>query len=614
MADISSINGVSSGSISKVNEVDYSTITSINGIITELTYIFGSSLIGEKVITDDDSQSMSGCCVSDDQSILLVCGSYADEIYVLSGSNINDYVRDYTQAMTSAYHNALRGMHFSPDGSTLFITSTETGNNFTSQPMSTPYDLTTLGATTRINIGRQSYSPTFNSDGTFCGINNRDSSLGVPSRLFIYSLSTPYDITTILEVGSIDIGDSVDYNAVITPDGKYIFVINRATNEFEVITLTADWSPSISTREVFLTLDTNSEQYQGMYCKTNGLHYDVYFTDSNYSGMNIVRQIRITRFTSAVNTLYATIDSTYVDSTLTNHPVKISFDNADGFLNGRTSTDWQYLHITSSSAECYVEVVAWNMGLKYAVVNVLVPSISSSSSTVLEITFGTLNTATYVGEVGSAAGQTLWPSYNVVYHLHSGPEDSSTNSADGTDTLTTYSRISGVYCAEYTESTKYTTVSLALAGDYTISFLYMRGSEVLPYSAIITNNVTGDALTCIAMDDIVGSRTIAIDNNTSGDADLNLFPTWESWKWYHITVTRSGSTIEVFRDGISIGSTASGSTDTFSITHFGMRPVSATNRHDHYISEVKIIESVLSDNEIKVEANNMLGTLIDVST
>lgn len=582
-------------------------------ITTRNLQLFGSSLIGETVVGFYTTQSMSGCSVSDDGSILLVCGSYADVIYVLTGTNINDYVLDSTVSMDSTYHNALRGVVFSPDGYKLFVTATETGYSLTSQDMTTAFDLSTLGSVTRYAIGEQSYSLTFNEDGTKLGINHRDSSVTVQSWFGFYSLSTAYDVTTATLDDTLDIGDSVDYNAVITPDGLYIIVLNRSDYILEVITLNEAWTASVLMRRKHLTLDASATLFQGMYCKANGLDYDLYFTDSNYSGIDIVRQIRFTYLTSEASTIYATVDSSLVGSELTNQVIKVSFDDAHAFIYRKEADDWQYLHATIDSVECYVEIVAWNMDSRYAVINVLVPTLSSTTDTTIALSFGALNTATYVGWTGSVAAQAVWPDHTCVYHLQAGPEDSSTNAADGTDTGVTYTRVGGIFCAGYLDTGIYTTVSLAITGDYTLSFLYMRLEETIPYSPIITNNVTGDALTCIGMDDDTTARTITVDNTTSDSTYFSLYPTWEIFKWYHITVTREGSTITVYRDGVNIGSTSSGGTDTFSITRLGMRPVSSSNRHANYMAEIKIIESVLTTDQIAVEADNALGNLVTIS-
>lgn len=78
----------------------------------------------------------------------------------------------------------------------------------------------------------------------------------------------------------------------------------------------------------------------------------------------------------------ATIDATYVDSDLTNFPIGIQLNAVDGF-SGYGATDWQYLHATVAGSECYVEVDVWDTTANIAVLWVKVPTVSSSSDTVI---------------------------------------------------------------------------------------------------------------------------------------------------------------------------------------------------------------------------------------
>jgi hypothetical protein len=119
--------------------------------------------------------------------------------------------------------------------------------------------------------------------------------------------------------------------------------------------------------------------------------------------------------------LYYTIDSSKVDSTLSNFPVGINIQSQN-FLTGKNPTDYQYLHATVNDVECYVEVDIWDTSNDRAVIWVKVPSASSIVDTEikLEIT-DTINT-TYVGTVGSSAAQEVWDDdYVAVYHFSQDP-------------------------------------------------------------------------------------------------------------------------------------------------------------------------------------------------
>lgn len=578
-------------------------------ITTAVSEIWGSVINNSSPLISS-SQSVSGCCVGDGETILLMGGVYVDEIWVFTGTDVTDYTYSYTQAMANTYHNAIRSLRFNNDGTMLFIGSSETPINITSMPLSTAYDLTTIGSITEVTLTDSPYSLTLNSDGTKLAINHRNSSYTVGSWVTIYTLSTAWDITTMSEDGSISIGD-VTWYAALSPDGKYIFAINNTSYKLDVIKLTGEFETSVNSRDTALTMAAPSSGYSGLSVIMNGSDYRVFVVDASYGGEDIVVAVDLALIASAATTIYATIDSSYIDSTLTNFPLEILITGEQGFLNGKASTDWQYLHVTVASVECYVEVVDWNVDNGTAILRVRVPSVSSSADTTLEITYGALNTGTYVGQVASTAGQTVWTGYEAVYHQFNGPADSSPNAVDGTDSSVTYTKVNNHFCANFDSTSIYTTVSLVLTGDYTVSFLYMRIETTIAYHSIITNNTTGDALTCIAMDDIALSRTIAVDSDLAGTIGLEANPVFNGNQWYHVTVTRNGSTTEIFVDGVSITSGSAG-TDTFTITHLGHRPVSS-NHHIHKMSDVRIIESVLSDAEIKAMANNMLGNLVGIS-
>ena len=83
--------------------------------------------------------------------------------------------------------------------------------------------------------------------------------------------------------------------------------------------------------------------------------------------------------------LEVTIDSSLIDSDLTNFPVGIKLDSSDSILSGLSATDWQYLHVTVLDVECFVEVDIWDMTSDTAVIWVKVPSVASSSDTTIKL-------------------------------------------------------------------------------------------------------------------------------------------------------------------------------------------------------------------------------------
>lgn len=144
--------------------------------------------------------------------------------------------------------------------------------------------------------------------------------------------------------------------------------------------------------------------------------------------------------TSSNPTVNATIDSSLVDSDLTNFPVGIELDATHTILSGLGATDYEGIHFTVNSVECYAEVDVWDMTAEKAVIWVRVPTVLSASDTVIQIeVVGDDNTA-YVGVTGSAPAQTVWDSnFLGVWHMSQDPTggtdcmlDSTSNGHHGT--------------------------------------------------------------------------------------------------------------------------------------------------------------------------------------
>jgi len=115
--------------------------------------------------------------------------------------------------------------------------------------------------------------------------------------------------------------------------------------------------------------------------------------------------------------LEVTIDHTLIDSDLTNFPIGIKIDSSDSILSGLGSTDYEGFHFTVDSVECYAEIDIWDTVGEEAIIWVKVPTVSSSSDTVIKIeNVGDDNTS-YVGITGSTPAQNVWDSNFVAVYL-----------------------------------------------------------------------------------------------------------------------------------------------------------------------------------------------------
>jgi hypothetical protein len=150
------------------------------------------------------------------------------------------------------------------------------------------------------------------------------------------------------------------------------------------------------------------------------------------------------------NSIPIRIDSSKIDATLTNFPLRLyltgdsgpdGIDFSDVFTELGDS-DRKKLSVMSGATECYVEIVYWDAASEKAILDVRVPSVSSSADTELDLYYDSTEpeNTDYVGDTGSTPAQTVWDgNFTAVYHLGQDPTggsgciaESTTNGRDGT--------------------------------------------------------------------------------------------------------------------------------------------------------------------------------------
>ncbi len=129
------------------------------------------------------------------------------------------------------------------------------------------------------------------------------------------------------------------------------------------------------------------------------------------------------------NRIQLTIDHTKVSSTLTNFPVMIHISASSGTNGADVSavfsalgSNSQKIAVTGAdgTTQNYVEIVRWDSTNKQANLWVKVPSVSSSTDTVLYLYYDNnqANNTGYVGPTGSVPAQNVWdPGFVAVWHL-----------------------------------------------------------------------------------------------------------------------------------------------------------------------------------------------------
>ena len=140
------------------------------------------------------------------------------------------------------------------------------------------------------------------------------------------------------------------------------------------------------------------------------------------------------------------ISSSVIDGDLTNFPVALSIDSACGIgaddltviFTEIVYADRKKIAVTSSngSTELYVEIENWDDTNEKALLHTKVPSVSSSSNTTIYLYYDSSQSdnTTYVGDVNSTPGGSVWDSDFVgVYHFtDTDTPDSTSNNNDGT--------------------------------------------------------------------------------------------------------------------------------------------------------------------------------------
>lgn len=326
----------------------------------------------------------------------------------------------------------------------------------------------------------------------------------------------------------------------------------------------------------------------------------------------------------------ATIDATYVDSELTDFPIGIKLNAGDGFA-GYGATDWQYLHATVGGSECYVEVDVWDTTANIAVLWIKVPTVSSSSDTVINLAItDVLNTVTYVGETGDTAAQTVWDSnYVGVWHMSQDPSggtdsilDSTVNANHGTPqvTMTSGDLIDGGFgkAIEFDGADDYVVSPTIVAqAEFTAEqYAYISTSaEAQDYLSTYSNS--GSQVDADWVMFVTSAWYPGVSTWVGGYTELT-YSTSQSDAYIHHAITFDDSDLlTLYIDGVSRGS-ASKSGNVWS----NARPVaiaaygigsgiqdSLVGIHD----EVRISSVARSAAWIKVAAQNLLGNLVAIS-
>lgn len=260
-----------------------------------------------------------------------------------------------------------------------------------------------------------------------------------------------------------------------------------------------------------------------------------------------------------------TIDSTKVDSDLTDFPVLVVLSEPE-FDFSKFETDFRDVRFFASDGVTPLsyeldEIVSG--GDVYFWVKV--PTVSSSSNTTFVMNYGN------AGATDGTSPNDVWDSnHKMVLHLNESGDgttdefvDSTTNANHGT-AVPTVTKVTGVVGSGQDFATSRITVDddatlEAGTSDFTMSFKVKF--DALGQYAMIGRATSGTSYFYFGSD---GSNLRFRDYVSGNVIDLNIAsPGFSTGVWYDLEVVRNGNDFEVFKDNVSIGTVtdASGLTD-----------------------------------------------------
>lgn len=163
------------------------------------------------------------------------------------------------------------GMTFKPDG-TKFYLSDRDSNTIYEYQMSTPWDISTASYTnSSFSVSAQDTDPTgirFNNDGTLLIMSGAAS-----SRIYQYSLSTAYDISTMSYDAIFESSGDTDVGGIAFGDnGQYLY---RAGNDSDGIiswSLSTPYDITTNSNAGFYSISSEETAPTGIFAKPDGTH------------------------------------------------------------------------------------------------------------------------------------------------------------------------------------------------------------------------------------------------------------------------------------------------------------------------------------------------------
>jgi|GEM_PF-2102289 len=319
------------------------------------------------------------------------------------------------------------------------------------------------------------------------------------------------------------------------------------------------------------------------------------------------------------NRIKLTIDSSKIDSDLTNFPVLIHISSASGITDSDASRVFDELTsddnrkkiaVTTSDGQtqCFVEIEKWDDASEEAWLWVKVPAISSTNDTDLYLYYDAdhPNNTYYVGDSGSMTD--IWGTeYVMVQHLEetSGTHYDSTfrdNDSSVVSVTTQGSATGKIDGSDEFAAGKYidcgTDTSLDFAGAFTVS-AWVKPDTLINYGGIVSKVISGRTGTYSYMLVCHNDGTIGAWGSSTWNFSTDAGIT--AGNWYHLTWKLTGGNIYYFVNGTAYGSDSFSCTDVPThILYIGSwYSVNTNYDFDGIIDEVRVSYTARSDAWIK---------------
>jgi sugar lactone lactonase YvrE len=229
-----------------------------------------TSFIQSFDVSPQDSD-VEGLVFKPDGSQLYVIGKTNTNVYQYSLSTAFDvtsasFVRSFD---VSTQDTGPSGLAFKPDGSRLYVVGGN-GDNVYQYSLSTAFDVSTASFVQSFDVSTQGVGPAgvaFKPDGSRMYVidNDRD-------RLFQYSLSTAFDISTASVATSLDVSpqDTTATGLAFKPDGSQVYVVGVTNTNAYQYSLTTSFDVSTASFVRSLDISPQDGNPRGLAFKPDG--------------------------------------------------------------------------------------------------------------------------------------------------------------------------------------------------------------------------------------------------------------------------------------------------------------------------------------------------------